>query len=68
MNTLVITRASRWFVIELGDQKLYVLNEEALRYNLKCVLKFSVLAVNSIMAYLTTQRQIEISMFGADVA
>lgn len=62
MNTLVITQANRWFVIELGDQRLHLLNEKALRWNLKHVFKFDKFAITSIMAYLAQQSRVEINL------
>lgn len=50
-----ITQCNTWFVVELGDNKIHMLNEKSLRYHLKKVIGLPPAGVASVMHYLACE-------------
>ncbi len=62
MNILKITQVNRWFVVELGDSKLHMLNQKSLVYFLKKQVGFNMTAIASIQHVLEHEPMVEINL------
>ncbi len=62
LNQLVITQSNTCFIIEYKDQKLYVLGNKALVYNLKKVFGFDMTAIASIQHVLISEPSVVVEM------
>lgn len=62
MNVLTITRSHKIFILELNGQKLYVLNEKALNYQLKHVAKLDKTQVATIQRALHFENVVRVDL------
>ena len=62
MNILKVTQTNKWFVVELGDNRIHMLNEKSLTYFLKHQVGFDKHAIHSIFTALSHQTVIELNL------
>ena len=62
MNVLRITQSNKTFILELNGQKLYVLNQKALVYQLKHQAKLSQTQIASIIHMFEYQSVVEVDL------
>jgi len=64
MNTLKITAMNRYFVVDIGDNRIHMLNEKSLIFFLKKQVGLNSGAVDSIMDYFkySDERTMEINL------
>lgn len=62
MNILKITQTHKCFVLELNDQKLYILNQKALTHQLKHIAKLTTTQVASITHMFEYQSVVEVDL------
>lgn len=62
MNILKITQCNRWFVVEMGDSRLHMLNEKSLKYFLKKQVGLGPAAICSLMSVLQYEPMVEVNL------
>lgn len=62
MNILKITQSNKTFILELNGQKLYVLNQKALVFQLKHLAKLNTTQVASVIHMFEYQSVVEVDL------
>jgi len=62
MNILKVTQTNKWFVVELGDSKVHMLNQKSLVYFLKKQIGFNQTAIASILHMFEYQATVEVNL------
>ena len=62
MNILKITQTNKWFVVELGDNRIHMLNQKSLYYFLTKQVGLSKTAVCSIQHMFEYQAVVEVDL------
>ena len=62
MNILKVTQTNKWFVVELGDNKIHMLNQKSLYYFLTKQVGLNKTAVNSLIHIFEYQSTVEVDI------
>ena len=62
MNKLIITSYSKHYAVELGDNKLHILNQRSLYYFLKNSTKYDSSAISSVIKIVQDEGKIVIDL------
>jgi hypothetical protein len=62
MNILKVTQTNKWFVVELGDNRIHMLNQKSLYYFLTKQVGLNKTATNSLIHMFEYQATVEVDL------